>query len=108
MAETKTAPKTHTPMLRPLGNRVLVKRLDAAETLKGGIILPDSAKKKQEQAEVIAVGTGKLDKNGQLIPMPVKVGDTILMEKYSGQEVTLDDHDYIIIKADDIVAIVEK
>lgn len=106
MAETAT--KTHTPTLRPLGNRVLVRRLDAEEKLKGGIILPDSAKKKQEQAEVIAIGTGKLDKNGNLIPMPVKVGDTILMEKYSGQEVTLDDREYIILKADELVAIVEK
>ncbi len=100
--------KTKAPTLRPLGNRVLVKRLDAEETLKGGIILPDSAKKKQEQAEVVAIGTGKKDKNGTLIPIPVKVGDIILMEKYSGQEVKLDDQEYIILKSDDIVATIEK
>lgn len=108
MGQTKTLSKTATPSLRPLGNRVLLRRLDAEETLKGGIILPDSAKKKQEQAEVIAIGTGKTDKNGQLIPMPVKVGDIVLMEKYSGQEINLDDQDYVILKADDLVAIVEK
>lgn len=94
--------------LKPLGNRVLVRRLAAEEKLKGGIILPDTAKKKQEQAEVIALGSGKKDKNGKLIPMPVKEGDIILMEKYSGQEVTLNDEDFVILRADDIIAIVEK
>lgn len=100
--------KTKAPTLRPLGNRVLVRRLEAEETLKGGIILPDTAKKKQEQAEVVAVGPGKNDKSGNAIPMPVKVGDTILMEKYSGQEITLDDQEFTILKADDIIAIIEK
>ena len=94
--------------LIPLGNRVLVRRLESEEKLKGGIIIPDSAKKKQEQAEVVAVGTGKKDKNGQLIPMPVKVGDIILMEKYSGQEINIQDEDLVILRADDIIAIVEK
>jgi chaperonin GroES len=94
--------------LQPLGNRVLVRRLAAEEKLKGGIILPDTAKKKQEQAQVVAIGTGKKDKNGTLIPIPVKVGDTILMEKYSGQEVILNDEEFVILRADDIIAIVEK
>lgn len=94
--------------LRPLGNRILVRRLDAEETLKGGIILPDAAKKKQEQAEVVAIGTGKKDKNGQLIPIPVKQGDVVLIEKYSGQEVTLNDEDFVIVRADDLIAIIEK
>ena len=94
--------------LKPLGDRVLVKRLEAEETLKGGIILPDTAKKKQETAEVVAVGTGKKDKDGNLVPVPVKVGDLILMEKYSGQDVTLSDEDYVIVRGDDIIAIVEK
>lgn len=99
----------HSPTnLRPLGNRILVKRLEMEEKLKGGILLPDTAKKKQEQAEVLAIGTGKKDKNGHLIPIAVKVGDIILMEKYSGQEVTLNDQDYVILRADDIIAIVEK
>ena len=94
--------------LKPLDNRVLVRRLAAEEKLKGGIFLPDTAKKKQEQAEVIALGEGKKDKNGNLIPMPVEIGDIILMEKYSGQEVTLDGEEFVILRADDIIAIVEK
>jgi len=94
--------------LRPLGNRVLVRRLAQEETLKGGIILPESAKKKQESAEVVACGEGKKDKNGTLLPMPVKVGDVIMMDKYSGQEVTIDDEEYVIVRSDDIIAIVEK
>ncbi len=94
--------------LRPLKDRVLVRRLKAEEKLKGGILLPDTAKKKQEQAEVIAIGTGKKDTSGNTIPLPVKVGDIILMDKYSGQEIQLDDEEYIIVRADDIVAIVEK
>lgn len=103
MAQTKTQKK-----LQPLGNRVLLRRLEAEETLKGGIILPDSAKKKQEQAEVVAIGTGKKDKSGNAIPIPVKVGDIVLMEKYSGQEVTVEDEEFIITQADDIIAIIEK
>lgn len=107
MAQTQqTQPQTTT--LRPLGNRVLVRRIESQETLKGGIILPDTAKKKQEQAEVIAIGTGKKDKNDNLIPIPVKNGDIILMEKYSGQEITLNDEEFVIIRADDIIAIIEK
>jgi chaperonin GroES len=94
--------------LRPLGNRVLVRRLEAQETLKGGVILPDSAKKKQEQAEVVAIGTGKKDKQGNPIDIPVKVGNIILMEKYAGQEVTIEDEEFVIVRADDIIAIIEK
>ncbi len=93
--------------LKPLGNRVLVKRLEAEETVKGGIILPDTAKKKQETATVVAIGTGKNDKSGNPIPFPVQVGDKILMEKYTGQEVTIDSEEFIILRADDIIAIVE-
>lgn len=93
--------------LKPLGNRVLAKRLDAEEKMKGGIILPDTAKKKQEKAVVVAIGTGKKDKSGNLIPFPVKVGDKILMDKYSGTEVTIDEDEFVILNADDIIAIVE-
>lgn len=103
MANTQTKVR-----LRPLGNRVLVRRLEQEETLKGGIILPDTAKKKQESAEVIAIGTGKKDKSGKLIPVPVQIGDIVMMDKYSGQEVTLDDEEYVIVRADDIIAIVQK
>ncbi len=87
--------------LRPLGDRILVQRLEQEETLKGGIILPDSAKKKQEMAKVVAVGKGKEH------PIPVKVGDTILMDKYSGQEVTVEDEEFVVLRADDLIAIVE-
>lgn len=105
MAQATTQQKVQ---LQPLGNRVLVRRLEAEEKLKGGIILPDTAKKKQERAEVIAIGTGKKDKSGKLLPMPVKVGDTILMDKYSGQEVQVNDEEFLIVRADDIIAIIEK
>lgn len=106
MTQTKQADSK--TKLKPLGNRVLIRRLEAEETLKGGILLPDSAKKKQEQAEVVAVGPGKKDNKGNLVPMPVKEGDVVLMEKYSGQEVTLDDQEYVIVRADDLIAIIEK
>jgi chaperonin GroES len=92
--------------LKPLGNRVLVKRAEEKETLKGGIILPDTAKKKQETAQVIAVGSGTSTSDGKILPIPVQVGDTILMDKYSGQEVTIDDEEFVILRADDIVAII--
>jgi len=111
MTQTQPAPTQSTKkqqQLKPLGNRVLVKRLAAEEKLKGGIILPDTAKKKQEQAEVIAIGTGTKDKNGEAIPFPVKIKDRILMEKYSGQEVTLNDEEFVILRADEIIAIVER
>ncbi|MCE2983689.1 MAG: co-chaperone GroES [Parachlamydia sp.] len=108
MSQTQTAPSSQKTQLKPLGNRVLVRRLAAEEKLKGGIILPDTAKKKQEQAEVVAIGTGIKDKNGTLIPIPVQMGDVILMEKYSGQEVTLNDEEFVILRADDIIAIIEK
>lgn len=112
MAQTQQMPKqkdqSTSQKLRPLGNRVLVSRLEAEEKLKGGILLPDTAKKKQERAQIIAIGPGKKDKNGNVIPMPVKIGDIILMEKYSGQEVTLNNEEFVILRADDIIAIIEK
>jgi len=93
--------------LRPLSDRVLVKRLDADDSVKGGIILPDSAKKKQETAKVIAVGPGLKDKDGQIVAMPVAEGDIVLMDKYAGQELELEGEEYHILRADDIIAIVE-
>ena len=92
--------------IKPLGSRVVAERLEQEETLKGGIILPDSAKKKQETARVVAVGPGAVTEDGKTLPMPVKVGDTILMDKYSGQEITIDDQEFVIVKAEDIIAIV--
>ncbi len=92
--------------IKPLSNRVLVKRLEADDTAAGGIILPDSAKEKQESAQVIAVGPGQKDSNGELISMPVKEGDVVLMDKYAGQEIDLEGEQYHILRSDDIIAIV--
>ena len=100
---TQQATKKNT--LRPLGNRVLVQRIEQETTLKGGIILPDSAKKKQETALVVAVGSGSQTSDGKEIPIPVQVGDKILMDKYSGQEVSIDDEEFVIVRADDIIAV---
>ena len=102
------AEKKSTTRLVPLGNRVLVRRLDEKETVKGSIILPDSAKKKQEMTEVVAVGPGKKTEEGKILPMPVKAGDIVLIDKYAGQEITLDDEEYVVVRSDDIVAIVER
>lgn len=93
--------------LKPLGTRVLARRKEAEE-MRGGIILPDSAQQKQETAVVLAIGPGKTDKDGKKEPMPVKVGDNILMDKYSGQEVSINDEEFIIVKAEDIIAIIEE
>ena len=92
--------------LKPLGNRVLVQRVEQEEKLKGGILLPDTAKKKQERAKVIAIGTGSTSSEGKQIPIPVQIGDIILMDKYSGQEVTIEDEEFVILRADDIIAII--
>jgi len=93
--------------LKPLSNRVLAQRSEQEETRKGGIILPDSAKKKQETATVVAVGPGKKKEDGSLEPVTVKIGDQILIDKYAGQEVSVNDEEYIIVKSDDIIAIIE-
>jgi chaperonin GroES len=92
--------------LRPLGSRVVAQRLEQEETLRGGIILPDSAKKKQETALVIAVGPGEMNKDGKLLPMSVAVGDKILIDKYGSQEVTIDNEEYVIVKESDVLAII--
>ena len=92
---------------RPLYDRVLVKRLDADERSAGGLILPDSAKEKPQQADVIAVGHGRLGKDGSTTPLVVQVGDTVLFGKYSGDEVKLDGVDHLILRETDILAIIE-
>jgi chaperonin GroES len=94
--------------LKPLSNRIIAIRLDSKEILKGGLVLPDSAKKKQETAKVVAVGPGKKTEDGKILPMTIKVGDVILLEKYAGQEVTYNDQEYLIAKADDVIAIIEE
>ncbi len=92
--------------IKPLSNRVVLKNLEAEETTKGGIILTGTAKEKPQTAEVIAVGTGAVV-DGKVVPMTVKVGDKVIISKYSGTEVKLDGNEYIIVKEDDILAIVE-
>jgi len=93
--------------VRPLGDRVLVESIEEAEQVKGGIFIPDSAKEKPQQSKVVAVGPGKLDDSGKRIPMEVKVGDLVLTSKYGGTEIKLDDKEYKILNADDILGIVE-
>lgn len=91
---------------RPLNDRVLLQRQED-QAQAGGIILPDSAKKKQETAVVKAVGPGKLDSSGKLSPMNIKEGDCVLIDRYAGQEIEIDGEEYTIVRSDDIIAIVE-
>jgi chaperonin GroES len=89
--------------LTPLHDRVVVKRIEEKESIKGGIIIPDSAKEKQQEGEVIAVGGGKREK-GELVPLDVKVGDRVLFGKYSGTEIKIDDEDLLILREEEILA----
>ena len=93
--------------IRPLHDRVLVEPRKEDEVKKGGIIIPDTAKEKPQEGKVIAVGPGKYDNNGKLIPVQVKAGDTVLMPKYGGTEVKIDDREFQIIREEDILGIVE-
>jgi len=93
--------------LRPLRDRVLVKRLEEAEVKKGGIIIPDTAKEKPQEGEIIAVGPGKVTEDGKLQAMTVKVGDKILFGKYSGNEVTLGSEEYLIMREEDILGVLQ-
>jgi chaperonin GroES len=89
--------------ITPLHDRVLVKRIEEKETVKGGIIIPDSAKEKPQEGEVIAVGAGKIEK-GARIPLDVKAGDRILFGKYSGSEIKIEDEEYLILREEEILA----
>ena len=93
--------------LRPLGDRVLVKPGEQEEQKRGGIIIPDTAKEKPQEGEIVAVGSGKVDDSGQSIAMNVKVGDKVLYGKYGGTEVKLDNEDYLIMSESDILGILE-
>jgi len=92
-------------LIRPLHDRVLIKRIDEQETVKGGIIIPDTAKEKSQEGEVVAAGAGKMLENGFILPLEVKVGDRILFGKYAGTEVRLADQNYLILREDEIVGI---
>ncbi|HWF14410.1 MAG TPA: co-chaperone GroES [Candidatus Acidoferrales bacterium] len=87
----------------PLHDRVLIKRIEEKESIKGGIIIPDSAKEKPQEGEVVAAGAGKIEK-GVRVPLDVKVGDRVLFGKYSGSEIKVDDEDYLILREDEILA----
>src|SRR5436190_24291401 len=91
--------------VRPLHDRVLIKRIEEKETVRGGIIITDSAKEKSQDGEVVAVGTGKTLENGTVTPLEVKAGDRILFGKYSGTEIKVQDQDYLILREDEIVGI---
>ena len=92
---------------RPLHDRVVVRRIDAEEKTKGGIIIPDTAKEKPQEGKVVAVGGGKVNEDGKKIPLDVKAGDRILFGKYSGNEVKIDDEEYLILREEDVLAIIE-
>src|SRR3954471_14478000 len=94
------------PKLTPLHDRILVKRIEEAESVRGGIIIPDSAKEKPQEGEVIAVGKGKSNDEGKTFPLDVKAGDRILFGKYSGTEITLDGDEFIIMREEEVLGIV--
>ena len=93
--------------VRPLHDRIIVQRIEESEQKVGGIIIPDTAKEKPQQGKVIAVGQGKVKDDGTRQPLDVKAGDTILFGKYSGSEVKIDDKDYLILKEEDVLAILD-
>lgn len=94
--------------IRPLQDRVIIKRIDEGEQIRGGIIIPDSAKEKPQEGEVIAAGAGKKLDSGERVALDVKAGDRVLFGKYSGTEVKLDDQEYLIMREDDILGVIER
>ncbi len=93
--------------IRPMHDRILVERLEEQEVKRGGIIIPDTAKEKPQEGRVVAVGTGKVTEDGKKLPLDVKVGDRILFGKYSGSEVRLEDKEYLILREEDVLAVLE-
>jgi chaperonin GroES len=93
--------------VRPLHDRLLIKRIEEKETIKGGIIIPDTAKEKPQEGEVIAVGNGKKTEEGKIVPLDVKAGDRILFGKYSGTEIKIDDQEYLILREDEVLGVLE-
>ncbi len=93
--------------IRPLADRILVKREEPSETVRGGIIIPDTAKEKPQEGRVVAVGPGRVDEDGKRVPLDVKKGDHILMGKYAGTEVKIDDVEHLIMREDDVLAVIE-
>jgi len=93
--------------IRPLHDRIVAKRRESEEEVRGGIIIPDTAKEKPQEAEVIAVGPGKMDDSGKRTPLDVKVGDRVLIGKYSGSELKVADEDLVILREDEVLAVIE-
>ncbi len=93
--------------IRPLQDRIIVRRIDEEETTKGGIIIPDTAKEKPQEAKVIAVGKGKVNEDGTVLPLDVKKGDRVLFSKYSGTEITIEGEEHLIIREDDVLGVCE-
>ena len=94
--------------IKPLRDRILIKRLEEEEEKRGGIIIPDTAKEKPQRGEVVAVGPGKLDDDGKRQPVEVKIGEMVLIGKYAGSDVTIDGEEYVIMKEEDIFAVIEE
>jgi len=94
--------------MRPLHDRIIVERIDEGEQKVGGIIIPDTAKEKPQQGKVIAVGKGRIEKDGKITPLDVKAGDTVLFGKYAGQEIKLDGSEYLIIREEEVLGVIEK
>ena len=94
--------------IRPLQGRVIVKRIEEEEKSKGGIIIPDTAKEKPQEGKVVAVGKGKLNEDGKIIPLDVKVNDRVLFGKYSGTEINMDGQEHLIMREEDILGVIEK
>jgi len=92
--------------IKPLADRVVIQPAEAEEKVKGGIIIPDTAKEKPQKGKIVAAGPGKTSDEGKLIPMAVKVGDTVLYGKYSGTEITIDNEEYLIVRESDILAVI--
>ncbi len=92
---------------RPLHDRVLIERVEEKESVKGGIVIPDTAKEKPQEGQVVAVGSGKKEKDGKVIPLDVKVGDRILFGKHSGTEIKIDNEDYLILREEEVLGVIE-
>jgi chaperonin GroES len=98
--------REHTMKVKPLHDRVLVKRVEPEEKVKGGIIIPDTAKEKPLEGRVVAIGSGRLDENGKRIPLEVKVGDRVLVGKYAGTEIKIDEVEHVIVREDEVLGVI--
>ncbi len=94
-------------IFKPLHDRILIERVEEKESVKGGIVIPDTAKEKPQEGRVVAVGSGKKEKHGKVIPLDVKAGDRILFGKYSGTEIKIDNEDYLILREEEVLGVIE-